>query len=94
MKPVRHAIDSACWSVDDDLAVQSFTDWDYLLKAVRVAADCRIDCTNPFANAFPGDHYRILTGLIFNLDRSSGPLKILDIGTHFGTPPDRDWETH
>lgn len=29
--------------------------------------------------------YRLLAGLIYNLDRSSGPMKILDIGTHLGT---------
>ena len=85
MKTVRHPIESACWSVDDDPAAQSFADWDYLLKAVRTAADCRIDCANPFVNAFPGDHYRLLAGLIYNLDRSSGPMKIVDIGTHLGT---------
>ena len=85
MKTVRHPIESACWSVDDDPAAQSFADWDYLLKAVRTAADCRIDCANPFVNAFPGDHYRLLAGLIYNLDRSSGPVKIVDIGTHLGT---------
>ena len=85
MKGVRHPIESACWSVDDDPAAQSFADWDYVSKAVQTAAKCRIDCSNPFANAFPGDHYRILAGLIFNLDRSSGPLSIVDIGTHYGT---------
>ena len=69
MKGVRHPIESACWSVDDDPAAQSFSDWDYLLKAVRTAADCRIDCPNPFVNAFPGDHYRLLAGRIYNLDR-------------------------
>jgi len=85
MKTVRHPIESACWSVDDDPAAQSFADWDYLLKAVGTAANCRIDCDNPFVNAFPGDHYRVLAGLIYNLDRSQGPLKLVDIGTHLGT---------
>ena len=84
MKTVRHPIESACWSVDDDPAAQSFADWDYLLKAVRTAADCRIDCANPFVNAFPGDHYRLLAGLIYNLDRSNGPLSLIDIGTSCG----------
>lgn len=85
MKSVRHAIPSECWSTDDDAAAQSFCDWDFLLKAVTTAANSQIDCANPFANAFPGDHYRILAGLIHNLDRSSGPLTLIDIGTHFGT---------
>ena len=84
-KPVRHRIPSECWSSDDDQAAQAFADWDFLGKAVQTAAKCRIDCDNPFANAFPGDHYRILAGLIFNLDRSNGPLTLVDIGTHYGT---------
>lgn len=82
---VRHRIPSECWSTDDDSAAQKFDGWDYVIKAVKTASECTIDCTNPFANAFPGDHYRILAGLIYNLDRSNGPLKLVDIGTHYGT---------
>ena len=85
MKSVRHRIPSECWSVDDDAAVQNFDDWDFVLKAVNTASKCRIDCSNPFANAFPGDHYRLLAGLVYNLDRSNGPLTLIDIGTHMGT---------
>lgn len=85
MKTVRHPIESACWSVDDDPAAQNFDDWDYVVEAVKTAAICRIQCDNPFVNAFPGDHYRILAGLVYNLDRSKGPLKLVDIGTHLGT---------
>ena len=77
MKSVRHRIPSECWSVDDDAAVQNFDDWDFVLKAVGTASKCRIDCDNPFANAFPGDHYRLLAGLIYNLDRSNGPLTLI-----------------
>jgi predicted O-methyltransferase YrrM len=40
-----------------------------------------IKSENPFANLFPGDHYRILSGLMLELQ----PKVIVDIGTHFGT---------
>jgi len=85
MKTVRHRIPSECWSTDDDRAAQNFNGWDFVGKALQTAVACRIDCDNPFANAFPGDHYRILAGLIFNLDRTNGPLTLVDIGTHYGT---------
>jgi|TARA_B100000900_G_scaffold201637_1_gene170957 hypothetical protein len=84
MKDVRHSIMSQCWSVDDDPAAQAFDGWEYVLKSVRVASQCRIDCDASTANAFPGDHYRILAGLIYNLDRSNGPLSLIDIGTSCG----------
>lgn len=85
MKTVRHRIPSECWSTDDDRAAQTFNGWDFVGKALQTAVACRIDCDNPFANAFPGDHYRILAGLVFNLDRTNGPLTLVDIGTHYGT---------
>ena len=85
MEEPRHSFHSACLSVDDDQAAQAFDDWDYVLEAVRVASKCRIDSDALTANSFPGDHYRLLAGLIYNLDRSSGPMKIVDIGTHLGT---------
>lgn len=82
---VRHVIDSACWSVDDDAAAQSFSDWKLVCKAVFFAASTHLDIDNPFANAFPGDHYRLLSGLLSVLDDSPGLKSIVDIGTHFGT---------
>lgn len=87
MKFARHSIQSMCLSTDDDPATQSFADWDFLLNSVSFAAKCRISTcpNNPFVNAFPGDHYRLLAGLISCLDRSSGPLTLIDIGTHLGT---------
>lgn len=87
MKFVRHSIQSECWSTDDDPAAQAFADWDFLLKSVSFAAQCHITTCpkNQFVNAFPGDHYRLLAGLISSLDRSSGPLTLIDIGTHLGT---------
>ena len=82
---VRHRIPSECWSSDDDPAAQSFNGWDYVTNSIRTAANCRIDCSNPFANAFPGDHYRLLAGLIYNLAIHNDSLSLVDIGTHYGT---------
>ena len=84
MEEPRHSFHSACLSVDDDQAAQAFDDWDYVLEAVRVASKCRIDSDALTANSFPGDHYRLLAGLIYNLDRSNGPLSLIDIGTSCG----------
>jgi hypothetical protein len=85
MKNVRHRIPSECWSVDDDEAAQTFQGWDYVLKSIKTATQCHIDCDGTFVNCFPGDHYKLLAGLIFNLDRSNGPVSMVDIGTHYGT---------
>jgi len=85
VKQVRHRIPSECWSTDDDPAAQGFDCWDYVINSVRTASNCRVKCDNPFANAFPGDHYRLLAGLIFNLSKFNAPLNLVDIGTHYGT---------
>lgn len=82
---VRHVVESACWSVDDDEAAQSFSDWALVCKAVFFASKTRLNISNPFANAFPGDHYRLLSGLLSVLDDSSTLTNIVDIGTHYGT---------
>lgn len=82
---VRHVIESACWSVDDDAAAQSFSDWALVCRAVFFAANTRLDIDNPFANAFPGDHYRLLSGLLSALNDKSAITSIVDIGTHYGT---------
>ena len=82
---VRHVVESACWSVDDDAAAQNFLDWSLVCKAVFFAAKTRLDIDNPYANAFPGDHYRLLSGLLSALDDSSTLCSIVDVGTHFGT---------
>lgn len=82
---VRHVIESACWSVDDDTAAQSFSDWALVCRAVFFAANTRLDIDNPFANAFPGDHYRLLSGLLSALNDKSAINSIVDIGTHYGT---------
>lgn len=82
---VRHVVESACWSVDDDEAAQSFSDWSLVCDAVFFASNTYLDIDNPFANAFPGDHYRLLSGLLSALDKESTLTSIVDIGTHYGT---------
>ena len=82
---VRHVVESACWSVDDDQAAQSFDQWLLVCKAVLYASKVHLDINNPFANAFPGDHYRLLAGLLTVLDNDNGLSSIVDVGTHYGT---------
>jgi hypothetical protein len=82
---IRHVVESACWSVDDDPAAQSFDQWLLVCKAVLYASKVHLDIDNPFANAFPGDHYRLLSGLLTVLDNEVGLKSIIDIGTHYGT---------
>jgi len=81
MTKVRHAIESICLSIDDDAATQSFSDWDMLFRALSLASRQTIKSPNPYADCFPGDHYRLLSGLMLELK----PQVIIDIGTHFGT---------
>jgi len=53
-----------------------------ICQALTVAAGTDLSyIDNPFANAFPGDHYRLLAGLLTSLR----PHSIVDIGTHMGT---------
>ena len=79
---VRQVIESRCLSQDDDPAVQNFDEYGLVTQAVTVAAGTDLSyIDNPFANAFPGDHYRILAGLMTVLR----PKRIIDIGTHYGT---------
>ena len=82
---VRHVVPSICLSVDDDPAAQSFSHWPLICKAVLYASKVHLDIDNPFANAFPGDHYRLIAGLLSVLDNEGGVHNIVDIGTHYGT---------
>ena len=81
MPSVRQHIETYCLSVDDDPAAQCFGDYLLVCGAVLFASQIEIDCANTFANAFPGDHYRLLAGLL----HYTKPLCIIDIGTHYGT---------
>ena len=79
---VRHIVNSKLLSVDDDPAAQSFDEYGLICQAVTIAAGTDLShISNPFANAFPGDHYRLLAGLLTCLR----PQRIVDIGTHMGT---------
>lgn len=80
MPDVRHHIETYCMSVDDDPAAQCFDDYLLVCGAVLFASQIEIDCANPFANAFPGDYYRLLAGLL----HYAKPLCIVDIGTFHG----------
>lgn len=82
---VRHVIQSACWSTDDDEAAQKFSDWRLVCRAIFLASNTRLDIDNPFANAFPGDHYRLLSGLLSALSEEGTLNSIVDVGTHYGT---------
>lgn len=82
---VDHAVESACWSVHDDPAAQAFSHWDLVCEAVLFASKLHLEIDSPYANAFPGDHYRLLAGLLACLDKRSSVQSIVDIGTHFGT---------
>ena len=81
---VRHVIESACLSVDDDPAVQNFDQWELVCEAIYRASKIRIKSTNPVANAFPGDHYRLLAGLLTGMESTKPIDSVVEIGTHYG----------
>jgi len=76
----RHVISGFFCSVDDDPAAQSFSDYSTVIDAIKYAAFNKIQPDFEFANAFPGDHYRLLSGLISTIN----PEIMLDIGTYRG----------
>lgn len=76
----RHVITGIVCSVDDDPAAQAFSDYSLVLQAIEYAANNPIEPDFTFANAFPGDHYRLLSGLIQKID----PDLMVDIGTYRG----------
>ena len=79
---VRHVVNSKLLSVDDDPAAQAFDEYGLICQALTIAAGTDLShIDNPFVNAFPGDHYRLLAGLLTSLR----PQCIVDIGTHMGT---------
>lgn len=76
----RHVISSSFMSLDDDEATQKFKDYSVISDALTFAAANVIDPDFEFANIFPGEHYRILSGLIEVLQ----PQTLIDIGTYRG----------
>lgn len=85
MVSVRQAFPSAILSVDDDPATQSFSKFDYVFRSLSTASKLKLSIDNPFANCFPGDHYRLLAGLFTHLIDDEGRVRIVDVGTHYGT---------
>ena len=76
----RHVIQGSFSSLDDDPATQSFTDYELVAEAIKFAASEPILPDFEFANVFPGEHYRILSGLLKVLK----PAFLIDIGTYRG----------
>lgn len=67
-------------SLDDDEAAQSFCDYSKVVQAIYIASKYRIFPDFEYANIFPGEHYRLLMGLIKALE----PETLIDIGTYRG----------
>lgn len=76
----RHVISSVFSSLDDDPASQLFLDYPYVVQSILYASLNRIDPDFEYANIYPGEHYRLLSGLIKTLD----PKACVDIGTYRG----------
>jgi len=76
----RHVISSIFCSLDDDEATQIFKDYELIAEAVKFAAANPICPDFEWANVFPGEHYRILAGLVQVLK----PTNLIDIGTYRG----------
>jgi hypothetical protein len=76
----RHVISSQFNSLDDDPATQIFLDFPYVVQAVLYASLNKIEPDFEYANIYPGEHYRLLSGLIHVLD----PSVCVDIGTYRG----------
>jgi predicted O-methyltransferase YrrM len=77
---VRHVIPSIFCSLDDDLSTQQFKDYELIAEAIKFAALNPIFPDFEYANIFPGEHYRILAGLVKVLKSST----LIDIGTYRG----------
>lgn len=76
----RHVISSEFYSLDDDPASQSFSDYPYVIEALLFASFNKIQPDFEYANIYPGEHYRLLSGLIKGLK----PAVCVDIGTYRG----------
>lgn len=76
----RHVIPSSFSSLDDDLATQIFSDYDFVTQAIWFASTAPIIPDFEFANVFPGEHYRLLAGLV----ALQQPNYLIDIGTYRG----------
>ena len=66
-------------SLVDDPASQTHPELAWILRAIATAASLKL-VEAPFLNVFPGEHYRLLAGLILELQ----PELVLEIGTYTG----------
>ncbi len=84
--PIRHAVDTLAYSLDDDIAPN-----DFLISlagnAIQGAWNTKINLANPkelddsiFFDVYPGEHYRLLKALAIEL----APEKVVEIGTYTG----------
>lgn len=85
---VRHAEYSLLYSLDDEPVRPSERLLDLALAAVAAArtvslddVDARVPATTFFPNVWPGEHYRLLAGLVIALR----PVLVVEIGTAAGT---------
>jgi hypothetical protein len=76
----RHVISSEFFSLDDDPATQNFSDYPFVIEALLLASFNKIEPDFEWANIYPGEHYRLLSGLISVLK----PSLCVDIGTYRG----------
>ena len=82
----RHCLPSLVASIDDDFSTQGNSSLlAELLPAVSKASSLEISANqelpdSPFLNIFPGEHYRLLAGLVSHIK----PSKCVDIGTFTG----------
>jgi len=66
-------------SLVDDPASQTHPELAWILRAIATAASLKLP-EAPFFNVFPGEHYRLLAGMILELQ----PELVLEIGTYTG----------
>lgn len=76
----RHWFPTYAISLDDDPATQYFEKYDTVLSALNIAHTTTINPDFEWANIFPGEHYRLLAGLVSAIQ----PKCSVDIGTFKG----------
>ena len=82
----RHCLPSAVLSLDDDQATQNNRKLNTTICAAALTAsgiqisEAVSKPDTSYFNIFPGEHYRLLAGLLRNLE----PKLCIDIGTHTG----------
>ena len=82
----RHCLPSAVLSLDDDQATQNNSKLNTAIcRAALTASEIQISeaANKPdtsYFNIFPGEHYRLLAGLLKNIN----PDLCIDIGTYTG----------